>query len=146
MASQRITCGLCLQSVKTKYSVGIFTAQGVERKLAAHLSSLLLVSILPDDGLSMHLCYKCKNAAVGVEQKLQVLQGMAQRSYHIMHRANAGSIHTLSTVSVCRKRPKDTSGGPVVSPHTLQDLSPLPKSNSVQNVFLVLHKVSKDQL
>ena len=99
MASQRVTCRLCLQSVETKHSVSLFTAQGIEQKLAARLSSLLLVSILPDDGLSMHLCRKCKNAAVGVEQKLQELQGMAQRCYQIMHKSNAGSIHTLSTAS-----------------------------------------------
>ena len=115
MASQRVTCCLCLQSVEMKHTIGLFTVQGVEPKLAARLSSLLLVSILPDDDLSMHLCCKCKNAAIGVEQKLQELQGMAQHSYQIMHKANAGSIYTLLTASVCKKHPKDMSGGPFIS-------------------------------
>ena len=86
MASQRVTCRLCLQSVEAKHSVGIFTEQGIKQKLAARLASLLLVSILPDDCLSKHLCSNCKNAAVCVEQKLQELQGMAQRSYQIMQK------------------------------------------------------------
>ena len=103
MASQRVTCRLCLQSVETKHSVGLFIAQGVEQKLAARLTSLLLVSILPDDGLSKYLCRKCKSSALGVEQKLQELQGMAQCSCQIMHKANAGSVHMVSTASVCRK-------------------------------------------
>ena len=135
MASHRVTCRLCLQSVETKHSVGLFTVQGIEQKLAARLSSLLLVSILPNDGLSMHLCSKCKNAAVGVEQKLQELQGMAQRSYQIMHKSNAGSIHMLLTASVCRKRPKDTSGGPFVSPYTARVQPPAKKQFSAKRLF-----------
>ena len=140
LPSELVTCRLWLQSVETKHNVGLFTAQGIEQKLAARLSSLLLVSILPDDGLSMHLCRKCKNAAVGVEQKLQELQGMAQRSYQIMHKTNAGSIHTLSTASVCRKRPKDTSSGPFVSPYIARVQPPAQKQFSAKRLFGVYTK------
>ena len=137
MASQRITCRLCLRSVEAKHSVGIFTAQGIKQKLAARLASLLLVSILPDDCLPNYLCRKCNNAAVCVEQKLQELQGMAQRSYQIMQNANAGSVRTLPMASVCRKRPKDIRGGPYVSPHTARVQPPAKKQLSAKCLFSV---------
>ena len=73
--------------------------------------------------------------SVGMEQKLQELQGVAQCSYQIMHKANAGSIHQLSTASVCRKHPKDTSSGPFVSPYTAQVQPTAKKQFSAKRLF-----------
>ena len=139
MALQRVTCRLCLQSIKAKHGIGLFIMQELEQDLGSHLSRLILVPVSIDDHLSKHVSRKCNNAAVSSEQQLQELQGMAQRSYHLMCKDSAESEGMQEPGDVSRKRPKDTSGGPFISPHTARVQPPVKKQFVGKRLFTLVN-------
>ena len=106
MASARLVCRLCLQTVDIKHAAGLFTPKAVLEDLPGRMSRLLQVPVRADENLSEYTCRGCKSATLAVEKKLQELRDKAQSSYREAEQAPG------------RKRTKDTSSGPGISPAT----------------------------
>lgn len=106
MASARLVCRFCLQTVDIKHAAGLFTPKAVLEDLPGRMSRLLQVPVRADENLSEYTCRGCKSATLAVEKKLQELRDKAQSSYREAEQAPG------------RKRTKDTSSGPGISPAT----------------------------
>ena len=105
MASARLVCRFCLQTVDIKHAAGLFTPKAVLEDFPGRMSRLLQVLVRADDNLSEYKRRGCKSATLAVE-KLQELSDKAQSSYREEEQASG------------RKRTKDTNSGPGISPAT----------------------------
>ena len=101
-------CCFCLSLEDAKHATNLFTMEAKHANLLGCLGPIFLVALTENDGLPSHVCRSCKRRAFTVEKKLQELRCMAKESMKKLH--DIGQER--------RKRPKDTSSGAGVSPHT----------------------------
>ena len=111
-----VECRFCLGKVQYKHCTGIFTPLSIRNRLPEILSSIFDLPVAHSSQYSPYICQTCRNRANSVHAKLQALRLMGQKNYQ----AKIEPSFTSNVAKQGQKRPKDTSGGPSISPDTLK--------------------------
>lgn len=133
-------CRFCGEVVSSKHSVGLFTPQANFDNLAARLGLLLQLPVSANDGLSKFTCRLCRGSLENLEAKLAAKRSAVRAVYQ-----RAGYVTGVARISLAQippnqgsstlKRPKDTSGGPGVSPATAKARPPSKRPTVSRTLF-----------
>ena len=117
MAMSTLLGRFCLSEIDARHATGLFTVQGELQDLPGRFGQIFLIAATKNDGLPTYVCRSCRDKAFSVE-KLQDL-----------HRLPRESLNKLGHGQDSRKRSKETSSGPGVSPHTVAVRPPAKRAN-----------------
>ena len=119
------SCRLCGAPILSKHAVAIFSLTAAkQRRLSTRIKDLLDIEVGLDNGLSQHICQRCKRRLETLERAAEDLRdfhSQARRNYQRLLAAHRGSL----------KRPKETSASVGVSPDT-QKSRPAPKRQTAR--------------
>ena len=131
MAAASITdnCKICYTRTEPTHRTQLFSVESEKVNLASRINKLLLIPVEKNTRLPHFICRSCKNKFLAVEARLESLRALARSSYEALAKC------TTSEASVSNlKRPKDTAGGPGVSPNTVR-VQPVAKRFASRQLF-----------